>query len=284
MLSTYQELFNPPFHYEQQRTASLQTSLDRLQDNFSVLAAARNDERLAFEEKIGQNEVLVEMLRKNHEQKQNELRIAINERDLLKARLEELGNDYESYKSRARYVLEQRAQSSNEQVNQSIDFNAANDAISDLKRTLQLLRFAHDEALKLARKDRVLREKAESSARSAKAEIVEIYDHMAIVREELFNSRTELKDRNEECAHYQKQISDLEKRVQDENRENLQVIKMLKEDIAKREKVENTLTDEVQNAKKRYQKAMNLLEEWKNLSSRPASTDIPQARFDSVEN
>ncbi|VDM75539.1 unnamed protein product [Strongylus vulgaris] len=208
---------------EQLRVADLQSSLNRLQDNFNVLAAARNDERVAFEEKLAQNEVLVEVLRKNVEQKQGDLRNVTNEKDVLKSRLEDLENDYEAYKSRARYVLEQKAQSSTEQLNQQIDLNATNDAISDLKRSLELLQFAHDDALREARRDRELRVKAETAARVAKAETGEIYDHMAIVREELFNNKIMLKDRISDCVSYQRQISDLERKMQDEEKEKMQV-------------------------------------------------------------
>ncbi|KHJ99904.1 hypothetical protein OESDEN_00089 [Oesophagostomum dentatum] len=126
---------------EQLRANELQSSLDRLQDNFNVLANARNDERVAFEEKMAQNEVLVEVLRKNVEQKQNELRNVVNEKDLLTTRLQDLENDYESYKSRARYVLEQKAQSSSDQLPSHIDLSAATDAIADLRHSLELLQY-----------------------------------------------------------------------------------------------------------------------------------------------
>ncbi|KAK6766466.1 hypothetical protein RB195_026022 [Necator americanus] len=258
---------------EQRRATELQTSFDRLQDNFNVLAAARNDERVAFEEKIAQNETLMDLMRKTTEQKQMEFRSIMTEKELLKTRLEDLENDYESYKSRARYVLEQKAQSSTEQLHLQLDLSAANDAILELKQSLDVLQFAHDGVLKEARRDRMLREKAETAVRVAKTQTVEILDQMASVREELFNSNVMLKDRINECVAYQRQISDMEKKMCNENKENAQIIQTLKEDIAKRERVESDLTCEVKKAKKRYQQAMNMLEDWKNLRSRPSSAD-----------
>ncbi|EPB76742.1 GRIP domain protein [Ancylostoma ceylanicum] len=263
-----QELFE-----EQRRATELQSSLDRLQDNFNVLATARNDERVAFEEKITQSETLVDLLRRNAEQKQMELRSVTVEKDLLKTRLEDLENDYESYKSRARYVLEQKAQSSSEQLHLQLDLSATNNAISDLRNSLEALQLAHDEALREARRDRELREKAETAVRVAKAQTVETLDQMASVREELFNSNIMLKDRITECATYQRQIAGLEKKLHEENKENARVIQTLKDDLAKKERVESELTEEVKKAKQRCHKAMNLLEDWKNLRNCPPSAE-----------
>ncbi|RCN46747.1 hypothetical protein ANCCAN_07189 [Ancylostoma caninum] len=263
-----QELFE-----EQRRAAELQSSLDRLQDNFNVLATARNDERVAFEEKIAQNETLVDLLRRNAEQKQMELRSVTVEKDLLKTRLEDLENDYESYKSRARYVLEQKAQSSSEQLHSQLDLSAANSAIFELRNSLEALQLAHDEALREARRDRELREKAETAVRVAKAQTVETLDQMANVREELFNSNIMLKDRITECATYQRQLAGLEKKLYEENKENAKLIQTLRDDLAKKERIESELNEEVKKAKQRYHKAMNLLEDWKNHRTLPPSAE-----------
>lgn len=53
----------------------------------------------------------------------------------------------------------------------------------------------------------------------------------------------------------------------------------LKEDLAKKERNESELTEEVKKAKQRCHKAMNLLEEWKNLNSRPPPVENAQTRF-----
>ncbi|KAL6722631.1 hypothetical protein Aduo_017739 [Ancylostoma duodenale] len=267
-----QELFE-----EQRRAAELQSSLDRLQDNFNVLATARNDERVAFEEKITQNETLVDLLRRNAEQKQMELRSVTVEKDLLKTRLEDLENDYESYKSRARYVLEQKAQSSSEQLHSQLDLSATNSALFELRNSLEALQLAHDEALREARRDRELREKAETAVRVAKAQTVEKLDQMASVREELFNSNIMLKDRITECATYQRQLAGLEKKLYEENKENARLIQTLRDDLAKKERIESELTEEVKKAKQRCHKAMNLLEDWKShRTSPPSAENAPQ--------
>ncbi|KIH68658.1 GRIP domain protein [Ancylostoma duodenale] len=267
-----QELFE-----EQRRAAELQSSLDRLQDNFNVLATARNDERVAFEEKITQNETLVDLLRRNAEQKQMELRSVTVEKDLLKTRLEDLENDYESYKSRARYVLEQKAQSSSEQLHSQLDLSATNSALFELRNSLEALQLAHDEALREARRDRELREKAETAVRVAKAQTVETLDQMASVREELFNSNIMLKDRITECATYQRQLAGLEKKLYEENKENARLIQTLRDDLAKKERIESELTEEVKKAKQRCHKAMNLLEDWKShRTSPPSAENAPQ--------
>ncbi|KAK6033335.1 hypothetical protein OSTOST_00472 [Ostertagia ostertagi] len=94
---------------EKSRNRELSTAIDRLQDNFNVLATARNDERVSLEAKIAHNEELTSFLQRTNEQKSVEISDLLEENQVLKARCSNLEADYEAYKSRARYVLEQQS-------------------------------------------------------------------------------------------------------------------------------------------------------------------------------
>uniref|UniRef100_A0A0K0DRS4 GOLGA2L5 domain-containing protein n=1 Tax=Angiostrongylus cantonensis TaxID=6313 RepID=A0A0K0DRS4_ANGCA len=96
-------------HEEQCRVRELTSTVDKLQDNSNILLTTRNEERVTFEAKIARNEELLLYWQKISEQKSAELSDLLAENEMLRTRCHNLENDFISYKSRARYVLEQQA-------------------------------------------------------------------------------------------------------------------------------------------------------------------------------
>ncbi|VDO22195.1 unnamed protein product [Haemonchus placei] len=213
---------------EKSRNRELSTAMDRLQDNFNVLVSAKNDERVTLEAKIAHNEELTNFLQRSNEQKSMEISDLLAENQVLKSRCDNLEADYQAYKSRARYVLEQQAK--------TVESDATN---------------KHDNT-----------EQVREGLACLKHELEELHN------EELLNCQMMLKLRGTECYQLQVRTAELEKQLQDEVNANKKKIRALNEEIASKATMEANLVSELERERNRCEDAIRRLTEIQKERSR----------------
>nr|CDJ90813.1 girdin isoform 1 [Haemonchus contortus] len=254
---------------EKSRNRELSTAMDRLQDNFNVLVSAKNDERVTLEAKIAHNEELTNFLQRSNEQKSMEISDLLAENQVLKSRCDNLEADYQAYKSRARYVLEQQAKTvESDATNKQDNTEQVREGLACLKHELEELYAAHKIVLRDVGRYRDQCEKLESSNRSAKGQLAEAQRQNNKTNEELLNCQMMLKIRGTECYQLQVRTAELEKQLQEEVNANKKKIRALHEEIASKAVMEAELTSELERERSRCEDAIRRLTEIQKERSR----------------
>ncbi|PIO74606.1 hypothetical protein TELCIR_03384 [Teladorsagia circumcincta] len=204
----------------------------------------------------------------------------LEENQVLKARCSNLEADYEAYKSRARYVLEQQSKTvESDSVGKQTNSDEVKEALAGLKNELEELQAAHKVVLSDARKYRDQCLKLEAANRSVKAQLVEAQKQTNKTNEELLNCQMMLKLRGAECYKLQVRSSGLEKQLQDETNAKEKKLRALHDEIAGRAVVEAELTTELEREKSRCEEAIRRLAEIQKERSRVVVSPVfPQHR------
>ncbi|VDM53807.1 unnamed protein product [Angiostrongylus costaricensis] len=255
--SELQEVRNR-LHEEQCRVRELTSTVDKLQDNSNTLLTARNEERVTFEAKIAHNEERLLYWQKISEQRSAELSNLLAENEMLRTRCHNLEDDFISYKSRARYVLEQQAKTAeNGGTINGLNTEAVQQSLIQVMNDLEELQTVINDA----RKYREQCMRYESLNRSAKANTLELQHRVMQTNEELLNCKVMLELRVSECLKYRSQLSCMEEKLQELVKAKDEALREIEQQVANRSVVEAGLTSELEKEKNRYEEAMRRLSE-----------------------
>ncbi|KAJ1357860.1 hypothetical protein KIN20_016117 [Parelaphostrongylus tenuis] len=252
----------------------LTSAMDKLQDNSNILIAARTEELVTLEAKMARNEELLAYWQRNSDQKSAELSDLLAENLMLRTRCDTLEDDFLSYKSRARYVLEQQAKSVENGPTKHSNVEAVQQALMKVSEDLEELRVAQKTVISDARKYRDQCMKYESINRSTKAHALELQQKLMRTNEELLDCNMMLELRASDCLKYQSQISEMEEQLQDLSRTKEKALQLIEEQVANRSIVEAELTTELEKQKSRYEELMQRLSEVQKERAR-ASPETP---------
>ncbi|PAV78579.1 hypothetical protein WR25_09584 isoform M [Diploscapter pachys] len=195
---------------EKIKCGELSSSVNELKTKLNSLTEERGSERMGLGRELAQSQQRMITLEEAIEALRDENQRLRSDRDAADAKANDIVKDYEAFKSRARFVLEQKAKSDVEETGNKEELEKLQNDLEEANKLVQSLRFdqtTYQEELKRLREQNVQLEK---EARTNRRDADEAQIAMAKSMDEVRNFRAAMEKSSEECAQAKNSKNSLE--------------------------------------------------------------------------